>query len=94
MKILITAVLALLLMSPLGADERLTIRVAPRMAMAPATVVVHAVAERDPANRSLQIQVNSADYYRSSLVQLDGDEAPRTTTVQYEGVRAAPTRCG
>jgi hypothetical protein len=85
-KILITAVLALLTMSPLGADERLTIRVAPRMAMAPATVVVHAVAERDPANRSLQIQVNSADYYRSSLVQLDGDEAPRTTTVQYEGV--------
>ena len=40
MKILVTAVLALLTISPLGADERLTIRVAPRMAMAPATVVV------------------------------------------------------
>jgi hypothetical protein len=85
-KILITGVLALLIFSPLGADERLTIRVAPRVATAPATLVVHAVAERDPANRALQILVNSADYYRSSLMQLDGDDAPRTTTVQYEGV--------
>ena len=54
--------------------------------MAPATLVIHAVAEQDPANRALQIQVNSADYYRSSLMQLDGEEAPRTTRVQYEGV--------
>jgi hypothetical protein len=85
-KILITAVLAFLTMSPLGAGERLTIRVAPRMATAPASLIVHAVAERDPANRALQIQVTSDDYYRSSLMQLDGDEAPRTTTVRYDGV--------
>jgi hypothetical protein len=86
MKTFITVVLGLLAISPLGAGERLTMRVSPRMAMAPATLVVHAVAEQDPANRALQIQVNSEDYYRSSLMQLDGEDAPRTTMVQYDGV--------
>jgi hypothetical protein len=78
--------LALLGTSPLGAGERLTMRVSPRTAMAPATLVVDAVAERDPENRALQVQVESQDYYRSSVMQLDGDEAPRTTTVRYEGI--------
>jgi hypothetical protein len=82
----IAAVLALAATSPLGAGEPLTIRVSPRVAMAPATLVIDAVAEQDPANRALQIQVDSADYYRGSLVQLDGEQAPRTTTVRYEGL--------
>lgn len=84
MKTFITVVLGLLAMSPLGAGERLTMRVSPQVARAPATLVVHAVAEQDPANRALKIQLDSADYYRSSLMQLDGEEAPRTTRVQYE----------
>ena len=86
MKTFITVVLGLLAMSPLGAGDRLTMRVSPHVATAPATLVVHAVAEQDPANRALQIQVNSADYYRSSVMQLDGEDAPRTTRVQYEGL--------
>ena len=86
MKMLMAAVLALVATSPLGAGERLTIRVAPRIAMAPATLVVDAVAEQDPANRALQIQVDSPDYYRSSMMQLDGEEAPRTTTMRYENL--------
>jgi hypothetical protein len=84
--LLILVGLTVLAPSPLGAGERLTMRVSPRMAMAPATLVVDAVAERDPANRAVQIQVDSQEYYRSSTMQLDGDEAPRTTTVRYEGV--------
>ena len=84
--LLIMAVLALLATSPLGAGERLTIRVIPKYAVAPATLLVNAIAERDPANRALQIQVESPDFYGSSLMQLDGDQAPRTTTVRYKGV--------
>jgi hypothetical protein len=86
--LLILAALALLATSPLDAGERLALRVAPAIAFAPATLVVDAVAERDPANRVLQIQVESEDYYRSSRVQLDGDQAPRTTTVRYENIPA------
>ena len=84
--LLIMAVFALLATSPLGAGEPLTMRLAPRIALEPAPLVVDAIAERDPANRALQIQVESEDYYRSSLIQLDGDDAPRTTTVRYDGV--------
>jgi hypothetical protein len=84
--VLTTAALALLTTSPLGAGERLTMRVSPQIATAPATLIVHAVAEQDPANRTLKIQVDSGDYYRSSTMSLDGEEAPRTTRVQYDGV--------
>ena len=84
--LLIIPTLALAATAPLGAGERLTIRVTPRMAFAPASLIVNAVAERDPANRALQIEVDSEEYHRSSLVQIDGDEAPRTTTVRYDGV--------
>ena len=83
---LVLAALALLVASPLGAREQLTIRVSPNVAFAPATLVVHAVAQPDAANRTLQIQLVSSDYYRSSLIQLDGDEAAATTMVRYEGV--------
>ena len=81
-----SAALALLATSPLDAGERLALRVAPAIAFAPATLVVDAVAEPDPANRVLQIEVESEDYYRSSRLQLDGDQAPRTTTVRYDNI--------
>jgi hypothetical protein len=84
--LVILTALALIAASPIGAAERLTIRVAPNVSLEPATLVVDAIAERDPANRALQIKVESPDYYRSSVMQLDGDEAPRTTTVRYERV--------
>jgi hypothetical protein len=84
--LLTLAALALLATSPLDAGERLAVRVAPAVAFAPATLVIDAIAERDPANRVLQIQVEGADYYRSSRLQLDGDQAPRTTTVRYDNI--------
>jgi len=83
---LVLAALALLVASPLGAGEQLTIRVSPNVAFAPATVVVNAVAQRDAANRALEIQLVSSEYSRSSLIQLDGDQAAVTTTVRYDGV--------
>ena len=84
--LLIVPVLALLSGSPVGAGQRLTIRVSPRVAVAPARLAIDAVAERDPANRALQIEVDSSEYRRSSLIQLDGADAARTTTVRYDDV--------
>jgi hypothetical protein len=71
--------------SPLGAGEPLTIRVSPGFAFAPATLVVNAVAQVHPANRARHIELLS-DYYRSSVIPLDGDQDAITTTVQYGGV--------
>lgn len=86
MKTFLTAVLGLLAISPLGAGERLTMRVSAQVAPTSATLIVHAVAEHNPANRALTIQVESEDYYRSSTLSLDGEEAPRTTRMQYDRV--------
>lgn len=72
--------------SPIGAGEPLTIRVSPGFAFAPATLVVNAVAQPHPANRALHIDLMSSDYYRSSVIPLDGDQGAITTTVRYDGV--------
>jgi hypothetical protein len=75
-----------LIASSLDAGEALALRVSPSVAIAPATVVVNAAAVQDSDNRGLRIQIESAEYYRCSVIQLDGDQAPTTTTVRYEGV--------
>ncbi len=46
---------------------------------------MNAVAQPHPANRAVHIELLS-DYYRSSVIPLDGDQDAITTTVQYDGV--------
>src|SRR4051794_29874083 len=60
--------------SPRGAGAPLTIRVSPGFAFAPATLVVNAVAQPHPAHRALHIELMSSDYYRSSVIPLEGDQ--------------------
>ena len=72
----------------LDANDRLALRVSPAVAFAPANLSVRATIEADAANRSIEIVAESAEFYRSSEIQLDGDSAPRTTTFQF---RSLPT---
>jgi hypothetical protein len=72
--------------TPLDAGERVAIRVTPVHAFEPATVTVTAIVERDAQNRAIEIQAESADFYRSSLVPLEGESAPRTTTLEFRGL--------
>ena len=67
---------------PLDAKDRVAVSVSPRFAFAPATVVVRTTVVRDPDNRAMEVTVDGQEYYRSSFVQLDGDSAPRTTTLE------------
>jgi hypothetical protein len=83
---LIITTLALAVTSPIGAGERLTMRVNPTVAMAPATLVITAMARPDSANCGLRIQVDSPQYYRSSLMEMDGDRGNASETVRYERV--------
>jgi hypothetical protein len=77
------AVLVMLAAAPLNAGERLTMRLSPMHGFAPATIVVTATVERDAQNRELEIQIESPQFYRSSLVPLDGENAARTNTFQF-----------
>jgi hypothetical protein len=72
--------------TPIGAGERVSIRVSPAVAFAPANLVVRASVEADEANRIMQIVAESQDFYRSSEVQLEGDKAPRTSMIEFRSV--------
>ena len=73
---------------PLNGAERLTMRVSPTVAMAPAWVTVQTTVEADTENRALEIIVESPDFYRSSMIQLDGQHAPRVNLFQFPNLPA------
>jgi hypothetical protein len=64
----------------------LTIQVSPGVSLAPANVMVRARVARDADNRALEIEVDSEDFFRSSMVTLDGDSAPSVTQVAFKGL--------
>ena len=71
---------------PLGAGERMTLRVSPSVSFAPANLIVRAQIEADAENRAVEIVAESVDFYRSSEIQLDGDKAPRTNTFEFRSL--------
>jgi hypothetical protein len=71
---------------PIGAGERITVRVSPAVAFAPANLIVRAMIEADSQNRAVQIIAESADFYRSSEIQLEGDKAPRTSMFEFRSL--------
>ena len=72
--------------APMGAGERLTIKVSPSVSIAPANLVVRTMIEADIRNRAIEIVAESEDFYRSSQVLLEGDRAPRTTTFEFRSL--------
>lgn len=71
---------------PIGAGERISMKVSPAVAFAPANLIVRATIEADEQNRALQIIAESEDFYRSSEVQLEGDKAPRTSMLEFRNL--------
>jgi len=71
---------------PVGAGERMTMKVSPAVAFAPANLVVRTTVEADADNRSIEIVAESSDFYRSSEIQLEGDKAARTTTFEFRSL--------
>jgi hypothetical protein len=71
---------------PTGAGERITMKVSPAVAFAPANLIVRAMIEADAQNRAVQIVAESVDFYRSSEVQLEGDKAARTSMIEFRNL--------
>jgi hypothetical protein len=71
---------------PLGAGERITLKVSPAVAFAPANLVVRATIESDAENRAVQISAESTDFYRSSEIQLEGEKAARTNMFEFRSL--------
>jgi hypothetical protein len=71
---------------PLGAGGRMTVRVSPAVAFAPANLMVRAHIEADAQNRAVEIVAESTEFYRSSEIQLDGENAPRINTFEFRSL--------
>src|SRR5262245_58505698 len=80
------ALVLLLGTTPVAASSRLELRASPAVAMAPATLTVHATIEPDADNRELEIEADSPEFYRSSAVELDGARAPHVTTLEFHSL--------
>ena len=76
----------ILMATPVGAGQRLALKVFPAVAFAPANLIVRTTVEADPANRAMEISAESPDFYRSSAVELDGENAPRTTQFEFRSL--------
>lgn len=71
---------------PLGAGERITLKVSPAVAFAPANLVVRATILADADNRAVEIVAESDDFYRSSEIQLEGEKAARTSVFEFRSL--------
>jgi hypothetical protein len=71
---------------PMGADERLVMRVYPPVSFAPANLRVQTVITKDNEHRSIEVVAEAAGFYRSSEIPLEGEGAPRITTVEFRSL--------
>jgi len=84
------SVIALLALVSLGvhAGEPVRVRVVPAFALNPADVIVETVIEPDVRNRGVEITVDSANFFATSTVTLEGDRAPRVRTTHFRQLPA------
>ena len=68
------------------ATEKLSLRVTPNVSSAPSNVIVKATVAKDKANRWLTVEADSGTFFRSSAIQLDGDNAPTVTEVRLSNL--------
>ena len=84
----LTLLLAVILMTvaPVGGSEPLKLKVSPMQSFAPANLYIRVSIEPHADNRVVTVVAESEDYYRSSDVALEGEDGPRTVTVQFRSV--------
>jgi len=78
--------LIVLTVLPVVGGEPLKLAVTPTHSFAPATMRIRASVEPRAENRKLAIVADGADFYRSSEIQLDGDQAPKTVELQFSNL--------
>jgi hypothetical protein len=83
MRRLLPCLCVCVLLLPLHGEssQPVKIKISPKVVFAPADLRVSASVESNASNRSLEIVAESAEFYMSSQVELDGDHAPRTRDI-------------
>src|SRR3954451_10730995 len=73
----LTAALCAAAASKGATEDDVSLRLSSAFATAPATVIVTATVLRDERNRALVVTAESDDFFRSSTVELDGENEAR-----------------
>jgi hypothetical protein len=60
--------------------------VSPAQSFAPANLLIQVSVEPHAGNRAIDVAAVSDAFYRSSTIPLEGDDAPKATTLQYIGL--------
>jgi hypothetical protein len=68
---------------PVGADNPLKLRVSSRISSAPADIFVYVTIEPRHENRVLVISAESDDFFRSSDVQLNGEDSATVNVIRF-----------
>ena len=71
-----------------AADDELTLRMTPRFVSAPGYLRSLIRVAPNAANRAMRVEIDSAGYYRSSEIQLDGASAPTSHFMDWKAVPA------
>jgi hypothetical protein len=69
-----------------GAADTITMNASPQISFAPANLTVRTRIEPDVSNRAIEIVIDSEDFYRSTTIELEGDQAPRSSVFEFRGV--------
>jgi len=78
--------LTLPLTAALDAGQPLRMQVSPSIARAPADLVVRISLDADAGDRFLRVVAESADFYRSSEIPIDGDRAPALNVFEFRNL--------
>jgi hypothetical protein len=71
-----------------ASSPRLHVRVYPTVSSAPADILVSVGFARHADNRVLRVSAESEDFFRSSEVQLDGEESPSVSSFMFRQMPA------
>ena len=73
-------------LSAAAAGDRITMNATPQISFAPAHLMVRTSIEPEAGNRAIEIVIDSENFYRSTTIELPGDQAPRTSVFEFRGV--------
>jgi hypothetical protein len=70
----------------LDAGQPLRMQVSPAVARAPADLVVRVSVDADAGDRFLRVIAESADFYRSSEISIDGERTPPMNVFEFRNL--------
>jgi hypothetical protein len=85
-KLLLMCGLLAMATRPAGAGDQMKLAVSPAHSFAPAFLRIQVRIAPSVENRSLEIIADSATFYRSSEIQLEGDRSPATFNLEIKAV--------